>query len=790
MPSASAATQQRWWRVAAVLWLALVLGTALHQWWFWQHPSLSTNMLALLPQDENSSAASLATERLAEQASRQVVVAIGTPQWADTQRALAAWRAAMDATTDLYEQPIAQAKTMAQAVAFYAPYRDRLLTPEQRQQLRNASAPELVGNALMALMQPGPSGRLTPWRADPLGLWAQWWGARAGDIRARLQEGEAYVHHDGLEWGVLVYASDRSAMSFDGQAHWGQTLAHAQQAVAAAVPGARLLQAGIPLHAEAAAVQAHGEINTIGWGSLAAVMGLLWLAFRAVRPMALTALSLVVGAAMATSATVLVFGQIHLVTLIFGSSLIGVAEDYGIHYFSARQAAPTRNAMVLMRSLLPGLLLALLTSVLGYWVLGFAPFPGLRQMAFFSVAGLIATFATAACWFPWLDARSAPKLTPLARRVGESLPHWPRWRSCKTHWALALGLAVFAAIGGARMVSNDDLRQLQMGRSDLIAQQREMSALLGLPSPTQYYLIKGHDAEEVLQREEALKARLDVLVAQGTLQGYRALSDWVPSQAQQVVDAQLTARVESAVVAGVARSTGEALEREHFADQALTLPQWLGSEVSRPARSLWLGDIGNGQAASVLMLRGSFGPEQLPPLVAAAHGLAGVAWMDRTASFSALLASYRVAISEWLVLGHVLVFAVLAWRYKKQAWRAWLPTLLATGLTLACLGWLGQPIQIFHVLALVLLLGVGVDYGVFLLEHPDDGGAWLAVILGSLSTVLSFGLLGLSQVPPLRAFGLTVLLGLAWVLLLSPLLRLSRSSTGLAVSAASSEAAQ
>lgn len=764
------------WRACAIFWLLIVLGGAVHQWHFWQHPILSTDVMALLPKDESSAAVSIATERMSSQASRKVVVAIGAKEWEDVERALVAWRSVFTDDSGLAEHPIAQAEKIEQSIAFYAPYRDRLLTSDQRDLLKISTPSDWVSSALMTLIQPGPTRRVTTWSSDPLGLWPQWWATRAGDIRARLRNGEAYVTHDGLDWAVLVYESDRSAMSFDGEPHLRLLLARATAASLAVVPDVRLLQAGIPLHAEAAAVQAHGEVNTIGWGSLAAVMALLWLAFRAFRPILLTALSLLVGIAMATSATVLVFGQIHIVTLIFGSSLIGVAEDYGIHYFSARQATPDRTPMALIKILLPGLLLALLTSVLGYWVLGFAPFPGLRQMATFSAVGLGATFITAVLWFPWLDGLHAPVLTPLAYRVSKSLKRWPRLSSSIGGWTFVVFLVMFAVLGLIQLSSNDDLRQLQVGRSALIAQQREMSSLLELPSPTQYYVIKGHDAEEVLQREEALKVKLDRIVSDGSLQGYRALSDWIPSKAQQESDALLTAKVETVVIDGVAKSLGEVLKRDSFSSLSLTLPQWLANEVSRPARNLWLGDVGGDEVASVLMLRGELRSEYLSKLSAVTKDLDGVIWIDSTAKYSNLLATYRVAIGEWLVLGHILIFIALSWRFKGRAWRAWLPTFFSTILTFASLGWLGYPIQLFHILAFVLLLGVGIDYGIFLLEHPDDGGAWLAVILGSLSTVLSFGLLGLSQVPPLRAFGVTVLIGLSWVLLLTPLLRLSHRS--------------
>nr|MBP7657782.1 hypothetical protein [Pseudoxanthomonas sp.] len=86
------------------------------------------------------------------------------------------------------------------------------------------------------------------------------------------------------------------------------------------------------------------------------------------------------------------------------------------------------------------------------------------------------------------------------------------------------------------------------------------------------------------------------------------------------------------------------------------------------------------------------------------------------------------------------------------------------------LGWLGQPLQLFNVLAL-MLLGMGIDYGIFLVEHRGDASAWLAVCVGAASTWLSFGLLGLSATPALRAFGLTLLFGIGLVWLLSPLFR-------------------
>ena len=163
-------------------------------------------------------------------------------------------------------------------------------------------------------------------------------------------------------------------------------------------------------------------MNTIGWGSLLAVIALVLVTFKAVGPMLLIGVSLLIGCAAGLSATVMVFGEVNLLTLVFGASLVGVAEDFGIHYFASRLGNPARSRWSLMRHLLPGLSLALITSVLGYLVLAVVPFPGLRQMALFSSVGLVAAFATAVCWFPWLDRGGAAQRSVRSRDGGHAWP--------------------------------------------------------------------------------------------------------------------------------------------------------------------------------------------------------------------------------------------------------------------------------------------------------------------------------------------------------------------------------
>lgn len=768
---------RRWWHWLGIAWLLLLLGLGVQQWQLWREQSrIDTDILALLPQDAHDRLLGDVTRRIADGSSRQVMVLLGSADGASAKRAQAAFAEAMAADPEggLLRPAGSVEGWFEQARDFYAPYRDRLLTAAQRTQLQQADPAALAEQALAALYGPMGAPRLTDWRGDPLSLWPHWWQQQARGSGLRLGE-DGLLEAEGKHWAALQFDTRDSAFQLDGERHLDGLLERAGQAARAVAPELEILHAGVPLHAEAAAVQANREINTIGWGSLAAVLLLVWLAFRSLRPILLVACSLLIGCGVALAVTVLVFGKVHVLTLVFGASLVGVAEDYGIHWFASRQAEPADHRWALLRHLLPGLWLALVTSALAYLALGLAPFPGLRQMALFSVVGLAGAFLTVIFWFPWLDGGDI-RQTRFSQWLGNTLERWPRLQG-RWQVGLFIGAAVLlSALGISRLQGNDDLRSLQSSPPALMAQQIRLGQLLGMPSPAQFYLVQGADADQLLQHEEALTARLRRLAAEHRIGGYRAISDWLPSLARQRADAALTARVEGGVLAAVSEAVGEPLPRPQFATTPLTAAAFLSSPVSQPFRHLWVGAVG-GQMVSVVMVDGLSQADALATLRGAADGLEGVRWVDRTADFSHLLGHYRKLMSGLLLVGIVLVFGVLWLRYRGQAWRVFASTLVAGALTLGLLGLFGQPLQLFNVLALLLLLGMGIDYGIFLIEHRGDASAWLAVCVGAASTWLSFGLLGLSATPALRAFGLTLLFGIGLVWMISPLFRPPPHST-------------
>jgi predicted exporter len=136
-----------------------------------------------------------------------------------------------------------------------------------------------------------------------------------------------------------------------------------------------------------------------------------------------------------------------------------------------------------------------------------------------------------------------------------------------------------------------------------------------------------------------------------------------------------------------------------------------------------------------------------------------------------------------LAVAAVLLVATvwIALRSRRRALRVLAPMALAMLLVLAVLRGCGVEMNLFHLVALVLGAGLGLDYALFFEHAGDDRDEQLrtlhAVIVCSLTTLLVFLLLALSSIPVLRAIGSTVALGVLANFAFALLLARSTAST-------------
>ncbi|UNU90743.1 MMPL family transporter [Aeromonas dhakensis] len=755
------------WRRLGTLWIGLCLLLAAVLAWQLPHSRINTSLMDLLPHESRSDLDPALQQGLLQQLDRQLVWLLSLPAGQDGRAAATFW------AQQLGELP-ALSRTKGYQPEL-APAWQRYLHELAWQRLDPASRARLAGGAegwsqwvLGQIYSPFGGVSRAEWQSDPLLL------TRAGvlaEARGPMQLKEGWlVSRDkaGRDWYMVRAELDLSAFDIQRNQALLSELAGAEQRLAEAYPGAELLRRGTLFYSQHASNLAQQDISTIGLGSMVGVILLIWGVFRSTRALLLSLLPIGVGLMWGLGTVLILFGEIHVFTLVISSSLIGIAIDYAIHFLCERRLHGDDETPHQTRlKLLPSLSLAVLTTLIGYGLLWFAPFPGLQQLAVCALVGLFSAFITVLCLFPrWAG--------PLPTR-----PLWgQRWLQ---GWLLAwqqrpllrIGLPLccllLAALGISRLQVDDDIRRLQPLPVALQGQEQRIQALTGQQGGMQGLLVTGADGEQALQRLERLDGRLAELQQRGALQAFVSLAHWLPSLARQQEDAAAIRALLPEVVSRL-KAAGLPLQPPVREPHWLTPAAWLASPVSEGSRLLWHA-LADGRVAIWVPLVGVADEGALTALAAAESG---VYWQDQRSQWSQLFAHYRIKLAELLSVAIALV-ALLLWRRMgaARAARVLLVNLIALAMGLALLAACGQPLTLFGVLALSLIFGIGIDYGLFF-AHSGNGGArqsstLLAILLANLTTQLAFGLLALSHTPAIAGFGLVLSGGIFTAFLLSPL---------------------
>jgi len=756
-------------KVAAVLWGLLVI-TLLCLAWLKQ-PAIDTSMMSLLPESQQQPLVREASAQMGQRFAERLIILISGQDKQQLQQATQTiadrYQQIPEVESVLWQvddQQIEQSQHASDA------YRYVLLTEKMRLALQNNDSDAVTKRALSLIYSPMQMGGQNL-KTDPFGLSSAWRSAQTPLINIEMDE-QGYLRIPGANGftNLLIIQLKGDAFSINVQRAVLSIFNELNSRFSD--QGIELLSSGLLVHADAGARQAEQEISTIGLGSLAGILILMLWVFRRVRLVTILLLPIVVGCAVATAVVMLVFERVHIVTFAFGAGLIGVAIDYALHFICERQ----RHQLVLPR-IMPGLFLGLFSSVLAYTALAMTPFPGLRQMAVFSAVGLITAWLTVVIVLPRLTKNDPLNELSAANRLKQ-------WQStcpalAQQHWfKFVLGIMTILAIAIIWTgKTEDDIRLLQTSPAHLLEQETQIQTRLGLNSSTQFLLISCDQLEQCLQQEEAIRPWLSQQIENGILVNFSLLADRLPSLARQQSNSNLVEMLYNAELAKLftklnltdADATQAMEKMQQGLANRLTAEQLPNNDLGGMLSSQIVQTEHNGIATMVSLTASE--PKQLAQQLSLKKHFPEVVLVDQVEAISSLMADYRQQIMIWIAFAYLLVFVILFSRYKLAAWRIILPPMLASLFTLSILVLCLPGINLFHIMALILVLGIGLDMGIFLTETQQSANTWLAVTLSVITSLLAFGLLSLSQTPVLQHFGLTVFLGLALIWILTMLLR-------------------
>lgn len=757
-------------RLLPRLFVCLLLTMLAIAGWQWHRGApLSADLMTLVPGATQDPLVKRAEQRMQEPLNRELLVLVGHT---DRQQALALaenlarqWQA-----SGLFEKVQWSLQTDLQAVRGQLLQGRLAMLATKDRQLLVEDPDAFIEQRVQSLFDPFTGFSLVPSENDWLGLTGRIQNSQPKPANVELDtaSGALVAQADGQAWVLLRARTLGNAFDMHLPLQVAELLkqgrAQADQA------GAHLLAASGLLHAAAGQQQASREITWVGGGATLGIILLLLLAFRRWRVL-LAFVPVLVGMLFGAVVCVALFGQMHVMTLVLGSSLIGVAVDYPLHYLSKGWSLKPWRSWAAVRLTLPGMSLSLATSCIGYLALAFTPFPALTQIAAFSAAGLVGAYLSAVCLLPALLAKVElhPARWPL--QAAEILTTWREHLLRKVPSGALLALVLlFCAAGLWHLQTRNDIRQWVGTPPQLMQEAQAVARITGYQPTSQFYLVRGADQQQLLARLDALSAKLQELVELGSLKGFMSLGQLVagPAEQDQLREAlaALPEHWQPLVALGVPEKAlaAEVAQLRQLPDQSIE--QILAGPLGEAWRPLWLGQDGDGVAAIVSLQ----GLSDTALLRLQTNDLHGVQRVDRLGELSELFAATQVSAAELKLLSCVLILVLLVLPFGlRGSLRIVALPLLAALCSLASLGWLDQPLTLFSLFGLLLVTAISVDYAI--LMHERIGGAavsLLGTMLAALTTWLSFGLLALSSTPAVSNFGLAVSLGLAFSFLLAP----------------------
>lgn len=554
---------------------------------------------------------------------------------------------------------------------------------------------------------------------------------------------------------------------------------------------AEIVFSGVPFHSYSSASKSEKEITILSLLSFIFIILMMLSVFRSAKPLLIVLFSISIGIGSGLALTMSFFKEIHIFTIVFGTSLIGISVDYSFHFLSdwckikdSDNYSKTSWQNLLRAQIFPSIFIGLITTIISYLAFVFSDFPLLEQMALFSIAGLISAFLSVFLLYPSIGMPSDKTITQssLVREKIAKIYFALGKTSNSFKKLVGLILALLVIFGLFNFEIKNNISNFYK-MSDSMQYNEVMSAkILNHGSTGIYYLVEGDSLNDNIKIEEHLTKELDKLIKDKEIKSYLSISKFIPSEDIQTENAVLA---HSALNFKILNQYQSIMPDEsedsyynlakkwlqdinHATDEKINIADFKDTPLDALISQLNLGLINKGDHQkhyTMILLFGVNNKSLLNDLGKKSEGVYFIAKVDEinnSLQKLSLLALIIIAIS------YALIAFILSIRYGiKKGFKIILIPIIASVITLYIIDLSGYDINLFAIIGLILIPGMGTDYLILLnesdLKHKKE--AILSISMSMFTTLLAFGLLGFSDMAGL--FGMTVGLGVFFTYLLS-----------------------
>lgn len=523
----------------------------------------------------------------------------------------------------------------------------------------------------------------------------------------------------------------------------------------------------------------------------------------------LAGLTLFVALAWTLAAARLIFGSLNMVSSVVTAMLMGLGIDYIIHVFTrcedeVRSGADIETALVTtFAKTAPGIVVGALTTSAAFFCIMTTSFKGLHNLGIIAGIGVLACLAATllvmSSVMVLMERRWQGRLfSPKARAFGMS--GLARLIHARPGAIIAVSAALIAvaAAGLTGLKFDNTPESLGLRDSEAAAAEKVVADGFGRRRNPLVLIASGHDKQLLMERYERLDEAGKRWQSLGLVDSVSSVSAFLPPSDRQLkVIAAMTELRGSVTEEGLRRTLKAQMVKNGFVYQpeydayakrvagavAITRPVgfetldgnsgkrlrlFYNKEKVKTAAFIFPKDA-NWDAASLAAVQSDTAS------LGDGFELTGAVIMFASLKTSIIMDSLRASIISFAL---IVLILYAQFRTLKNSCLVLVPLMIGLLLTLGIMGLIGVPLNFINIAAIPLLLGIGVDYGVYVMQDHVEAGSVIdalpessvtrvgaAVIMCALTTIAGFGSLVTMPFKGIASLGIIISIGVTACLL-------------------------
>ena len=514
---------------------------------------------------------------------------------------------------------------------------------------------------------------------------------------------------------------------------------------------------GVPIHAYYSQKSAQKEITIISAVSLIFICLIFLFIFKSVKPYIISMISIAVSSATSFFLLSILLDSIHIFTFVFGTSLIGVSLDYSIHFIT--EWYNEKDKKEVLRKILPSMSLSFMTTIASYFALSLTSLSLLKQTALFSIFGLASSFLTVIIIYPIIFKNYNRFLREnILNKTKNILSGYVDFLNIKFVLFLTIFVILISIINIPKLKVNFSSNQLYNPPDFLTYNETEIYKRLNSSLSRNIIISRGNSLNEALENEETLE---------NYFTNYRALSKIFYSKSRQRENIKL---VEDNLMPLLKKQTEDLgfdneiynkikMEFENSKNEFLNIEDLI--ENMSELKKLIVKNNGKYFIISTTDETETKIIENENIKIFNINFEINEA-LDKTA---------RTAIKTALISYIIIFLFMIIFLSKKHAIAIIIIQIISILVNLSVHSIFNFSVNIFSVFALILSIGISIDYCIFFSKSKAKKEVtFLSIFLAMITTALSFGTLSFSGFIPVKSFGLFLFIGILVTFLLSPVL--------------------